>query len=206
MQLDERALREQVTVQLKYKSRNPVIGYLTDRFLRAIVRAVEEVSPRTILDVGCGEGIVATVLTKRFPDVRYFGCDIHEPSVRLAASAQGGNAMFLLGDAMRLPFPARSFELVICSETLEHLRDYKRALAELVRVSAGTVLVTVPHEPFWRFGNILRGKYLRSFGNTPEHVNHWTKRGITALVSSCFERIQVRPVFPWVFVICQKDG
>jgi len=204
--LDDRALRERITVQLKYKSRNPVIAFLTSRFLRAIVRTAEEVSPRTVLDVGCGEGIVAHLLTRQFPQVGYFGCDIHEPSLRLAASACAGNAHFFSADALYLPVPDRSFDLTICSETLEHLKDYETALAELVRVSVGTVLVTVPHEPFWRIGNMLRGNYLRSFGNTPEHVNHWTKKGITRLLSSYFDTVDARSVFPWTFVLCQRSS
>ena len=53
-------------------------------------------------------------------------------------------------------------------------------LAEMARVSARHLLVSVPREPLWRALNVARGAYLRDLGNTPGHVNHWSKRGFVA--------------------------
>ncbi len=52
----------------------------------------------------------------------------------------------------------------------------RRRFRELARVSAGSVVVSVPHEPWFRVGSLIRGKYVRTLGNHPEHINHWNPR------------------------------
>ncbi len=61
-------------------------------------------------------------------------------------------------------------------EVLEHVPDPAAVLAEMFRVASRWVLVSVPREPLWRGLNMARGSYLRDFGNTPGHLNHWSKR------------------------------
>ena len=45
----------------------------------------------------------------------------------------------------------------------------------MARVARRWLLVSVPHEPLWRALNVARGAYLRELGNTPGHLNHWTR-------------------------------
>ena len=76
-----------------------------------------------------------------------------------------------------------NYDLVIACEVLEHLEEPEIALSELFRISNKYVLISVPNEPFWRIANFARGKYLNRLGNTPGHINHWSKNGIIDLTS-----------------------
>ena len=67
------------------------------------------------------------------------------------------------------------------------------------------LLVSVPHEPLWRLLNMARGAYLREFGNTPGHVNHFTKRGFVRLLSRHGEVLEARSPFPWTMLLVRVD-
>jgi len=87
---------------------------------------------------------------------------------------------FLEASVYGLPFEDRQFELVVCCEVLEHLKEPEAGFAELCSVGEA-VLVSVPWEPVWRLLNVLRGQYLSHFGNTPGHVQHFRRRGLRRL-------------------------
>ncbi len=106
----------------------------------------------------------------------------------------------VFGDATRLPVPDGAFDLVLAIEVLEHIPVPDAALAELARVCSGTLIASVPFEPIWRAGNLARGRYVRDFGNTPGHVNHWTRWGFTRFVSTRFRVERVRNPLPWTMV------
>ena len=103
-------------------------------------------------------------------------------------------------DVYDLPFPSRSYDLVLCLEVLEHLADPARALREIRRVSRQACLLSVPHEPFFRLGNVARGKNLSRLGDPADHVQHWGAAGFTDF---CRREVTVRTAtgaFPWLIV------
>ena len=61
--------------------------------------------------------------------------------------------------------------------------DPEHTVAEMARVALRHLLVSVPREPLWRGLNMARGAYLKDLGNTPGHLNHWSKRSFVALLS-----------------------
>jgi hypothetical protein len=61
----------------------------------------------------------------------------------------------------------------------------------------------VPHEPWFRLGSMLRGKHLRDFGNHPEHVNHWNRADLRALLETEFELTRISGSFPWLIGSCR---
>ena len=65
----------------------------------------------------------------------------------------------------------------------------------------GHLLVSVPREPLWRALNMARGAYLTDLGNTPGHVNHWSRRGFEALLSRHGEVVETRSPFPWTMTL-----
>ena len=67
----------------------------------------------------------------------------------------------------------------------------------MARVARSHLRVSVPHEPLWRALNLARGAYVRDLGNTPGHINHWSTRGLTRLLSNYGEVVEVRTPFPW---------
>jgi hypothetical protein len=68
-------------------------------------------------------------------------------------------------------------------------------------VAARHLLVSVPHEPLWRALNVARGAYLRDLGNTPGHVNHWSKRGFVQAAGRHGDVIEARSPFPWTMLL-----
>ena len=109
----------------------------------------------TMLDLGCGEGRHIFGLMEKFPDLKCIGLDPHIESLdkafeglKFLESISNTKTNFLSGSAYSLPFSDDSFDLVVCSEVLEHLHDYKDAIKEINRVlkPGGQFLASVPAE------------------------------------------------------------
>lgn len=102
-------------------------------------------SGQSVLDAGCGEGVLSVMLAKK--GARVVGCDLSEPNIARAkeyAKSEGVSVDFLVGDASKLPFPDKTFDVVVSSHVLEHLPDFDVGLRELFRVSKGKAVVAVP--------------------------------------------------------------
>jgi 2-polyprenyl-3-methyl-5-hydroxy-6-metoxy-1,4-benzoquinol methylase len=186
----------------KYGSQNPVVRRLMAGFERTLDELFMRAAPASVLDVGCGEGVLSEQWAQRLAPGRVVGIDLPDP--KLAAEWAGRTAPNLEFSAMRaeqLAFGADQFELVSATEVLEHVPDPERVLAEMARVASRHLLVSVPHEPLWQALNMARGAYLRDFGNTPGHLNHWTRRGFVALLARHGEVLEVRSPFPWTMLL-----
>ncbi|HEY4376955.1 MAG TPA: class I SAM-dependent methyltransferase [Acidimicrobiales bacterium] len=182
----------------KYATTNPIERRLMRGFFSALDTALPATAPRAILEVGLGEGEVSRRLAERFPAARLTGLDLPDPD--LAGHWEGGPFSPLFGDIGELPFADDTFDLVLAIEVLEHVPDPGLALAELARVSRQHLVASVPREPLWRVANLARGKYLGDLGNTPGHVNHWSKGRFAALIGSQFDVESVHCPMPWTVV------
>ncbi len=182
----------------KYATTNPIERRMMSGFLRALDEMVDGLTPARVLEIGAGEGEVLARVTARHPGAVVIGCDLADHD--LAGEWRAAGHLGLFADATRLPFPDRAFDVVLAIEVLEHIPRPERALAELARVCSGTLVASVPLEPVWRAGNIARGRYVRQLGNTPGHVNHWTRRGFRSFVATRFDVESVRAPLPWTMV------
>jgi SAM-dependent methyltransferase len=183
----------------KYRSKNPVVRYLVGRFLSRVSELAATERPRRVLEVGCGEGIVLAALAARLPGTRFDGLEFDGATLEQARARCPG-ARLVRGDACELPFEDRSFDLVVCLEVLEHLPEPAHALRELRRVARSGCLLSVPHEPFFRLGNVARGKNVVRFGDPTDHIQHW---GARAFADFCGRELAVRirtTSFPWLIV------
>jgi len=183
----------------KYTSTNPIEQRMMRGFFEAFDRFLDTTPPHRILEIGVGEGIVTSRVIERFPGVPVIGLDL--PDEHLAAQWQSRDLSCAFGDASRLPFPDRAFDLVMAIEVFEHLPDPRAALRELARVCSGSLIASVPFEPIWRIGNMARGRYLRELGNTPGHVNHWTSRSFGRLVATEFDIVARATPLPWTMLL-----
>jgi ubiquinone/menaquinone biosynthesis C-methylase UbiE len=186
----------------KYGSRNPLVRRLMAGFEHALTGLLEQADPDSVLDVGCGEGVLTVKWARRLAARRVVGLDL--PDAKLEAQWESRfepNLSFVPGRAEALPFGTGEFALVAAIETLEHVPDPEQTLAEMRRVARGHLLVSVPREPLWRALNLARGAYLAELGNTPGHLNHWSKRAFERLLESYGEVLEVRTPFPWTMAL-----
>ncbi|MEJ2599130.1 MAG: methyltransferase domain-containing protein [Anaerolineales bacterium] len=99
----------------------------------------------SILDVGCGSGVLGFDLLARFPNSSLFCLDI-EPSILIQARRNRpsfGTTTFIASDAYGLPFGGNSFDVVACQYLLQHLADPIRTLREMRRVSKKGALAII---------------------------------------------------------------
>jgi SAM-dependent methyltransferase len=186
----------------KYGSGNPVVRRLMAGFERTLDGLVTLADPSSVLDVGCGEGVLTQRLAKRLPDRRVVGVDLDDPALRAEWEHRGApNLTYQATAVERLPFAAGEFDLVSAIEMLEHVDDPQRALAEMARCAQRHLLVSVPREPLWRAVNMARGAYWGELGNTPGHVNHFSKPAIVSLCARFGDVIETRSPFPWTMVL-----
>ena len=186
----------------KYADSNPVTRRLLQRFLARLDDVVAGLAPRSVLDVGCGEGVVTQRFAALLPDSSVLGLDADDVALSAEwARRRRDNLAFQVGSGYALPFAADSYDVVCAIEVLEHVERPEDVLAEMVRVARRAVVVSVPREPIWRISHLLAGRNVSAFGNTPGHINHWSSRSF-CLFASRYGRVEQawRP-FPWTAVV-----
>jgi 2-polyprenyl-3-methyl-5-hydroxy-6-metoxy-1,4-benzoquinol methylase len=186
----------------KYGSTNPVVRRLMAGFESTLDELLGKAAPQSLLDVGCGEGVLVHQWAQEMPDTRIVGIDLEEPSIQQGwAQRQAPNLEYRVMKAENLPFAGDEFEVATAIEVLEHVPDPEHTVAEMARVASRHLIVSVPREPLWRGLNMARGAYLRDFGNTPGHLNHWSKRSFVRLLSRHGEVLEARSPFPWTMLL-----
>ncbi len=168
----------------KYRHPNVVYQWLNRRFRQALLALLGGSDARAVLEVGCGEGFLLAFLAEHLPKATLAGLDLAPDAVRYGRAQCPGAAFLLVADGNRLPFRSDAFDVVVCSEMLEHLRDVEPVLAELKRISRRYVVVSVPREPYFSFLTRL-AIWLRQ-AEDPEHVQSWTRRGFARLLREHF--------------------
>ncbi|MCR9165786.1 MAG: class I SAM-dependent methyltransferase [Nannocystaceae bacterium] len=183
----------------KYGTRNPIARALMSGFIGAATSLYRLAAADTVLEVGCGEGELAQTLLASGPAPSRFeitDLDIGRVPSELPAPLQARQA-----SVYELPYADDAFDLVVCCEVLEHLEDPEQGLREVARVAKHRVLLSTPWEPMWRAMNMARGKYLTDLGNTPGHVQHFTRRGLVELASKHLSILQRRRPLPWTMLL-----
>ena len=174
---------------------------ITGLFIQNVLKTLKELNPKSILDIGCGTGYIIKKI-KNSLDVEIVGCDINTNRLSIASKVFGRK--LVTADITKLPFKNSSFDAVIAVEILEHLNDIDAAISEIKRVSKNYVIITVPNEPFFKLANFLRGKNIKTFGNTPDHIHLFNKHSLEKALSKHFSNVQVKnnAIF-WIMAISE---
>lgn len=190
----------------KYGSNNPIVRRMMGGFEASLKELVDEVKPETIHEVGCGEGRWTIEWNSQGYHAR--GSDFSSRVIELArqnaknAGIEG--EVFFQKSVYDIDTPSDTADLVVACEVLEHLQSPDAALAAITRTESPYLIASVPREPLWRMLNMARGKYVRSLGNTPGHVQHWSTKEFVDLLSRRLEVLRVQQPLPWTMVLCRN--
>jgi 2-polyprenyl-3-methyl-5-hydroxy-6-metoxy-1,4-benzoquinol methylase len=185
-----------------YSSSNIAIRWLGNRLVNAIMSLLLKTDTCTLsgLNVGCGEGQMIARLSQSGLINQMTAIDI-DPTRIAFAHHRYPICEYSRADIFCLPFKSRSFDYVIATEILEHLSNPLAALREISRVSKvnAPIILSVPHEPFFQWGNIVRGKHLKRWGRTPSHVQFWSRGEFRSVIRGFIEIQEERWIscFPW---------
>jgi 2-polyprenyl-3-methyl-5-hydroxy-6-metoxy-1,4-benzoquinol methylase len=189
----------------KYGSRNLIVRRLMQRFESSLKDFVTKAAPQSIHEIGCGEGY--WVLRWQELGFKARGCDFSSKVIEIARENAKNHklpmSLFKTRSIYDLAQDVDAADLIVCCEVLEHLERPEEGLRALQRVVGRYLIVSVPREPIWCVLNLARGKYIADFGNTPGHIQHWSKRGFVALVSKYFEVVEVKIPLPWTMLLCR---
>lgn len=186
----------------KYENSGRIGNWLVDRFFAAARRLLEPVvSPESrVLEIGCGAGYSTRRIAGWCGTGRLIAAEPEHELLDLARRHNPGVPL-IRESVYALAHADQAFDTVIMLEVLEHLERPSDALRELRRVCAGHVLLSTPREPIWRALNMARFKYLRDFGNTPGHLQHWSTRGLIRATRAWFEIEAVATPLPWTILL-----
>ena len=183
----------------KYATGNPVVQRLLARWMGRLREVLGPVDG-TVIDVGVGEGLALERMIDGHPAI---GLEYRVDKV-LAARERLPKLAGAVADAGMLPVVDGAGDLVTCIELLEHLEPFDPAVAELARITGGRLVVSVPWEPWFRLGNLGRGKNLRRLGNDPEHVQAFTPRRLHRALERRYSEVRVVKAFPWLIAEARR--
>ncbi len=188
----------------KYGTKNPLARYLMKGFINSLNELVAATGASEIHEVGCGEGKLSVGLAKQNKAIS--ASDFSKQIIAKAienAEKYHVDIKFKVAGIYDLTPENDAAELIVCCEVLEHLEDSQRALRILTQLAKSYLIISVPREPLWSILNLVRGKYITRLGNTPGHVQHWSKRGFLKMVGNYFHITEVKTPLPWIMALCR---
>ncbi len=153
-------------------------------YLDAMFALLQKTGARSVLDAGCGEGVVYRAMRKRGFAGEWTGIDLSLDALDYA-KRESPEATWIVGSILDMPFPSNSFDLVLSSQVLEHLQEPEKALQEFARCARHWLVISVPYEPLFRWLTWLSVRF--RLGGDPGHVNHWRPREFRHLLSEVGE-------------------
>jgi 2-polyprenyl-3-methyl-5-hydroxy-6-metoxy-1,4-benzoquinol methylase len=189
----------------KYSSRNPIVRTLMNGFDKSLSDLIQKANPSSIHEIGCGEGYWTMRLHKKGIETK--GSDFSSEVIALAQKNAREQAvpptLFSVKSIYDLKPELDYADLIICCEVFEHLESPEKALDVLKTLVGNDLIVSVPREPIWRLMNMARGKYITDLGNTPGHIQHWSKTSFVNLIQKHFEIIDINTPLPWTMLLCR---
>lgn len=189
----------------KYASKNPIVKWIMKGFETSLTELVSIAAPNKIHEIGCGEGYWVLKWTEQ--GIAAKGSDFSDRIIEIArnnAINRGFSpSLFESRNIYDLNFDKDGADLIVCCEVFEHLENPEEGLRVLKNTVSGYLIISVPREPLWRILNLVRGKYVLKIGNTPGHIQHWSKKDFLKLVSKYFDIFEIKSPLPWTMVLCR---
>lgn len=185
--------------QKKYLATNPVVQRLIASWLGRLTELVDTHVPagQPFLDAGAGAGFSLAGFVADRPVI---AADLHLSKVS-QIHERVPQASLVTADVTRLPVPDDAVGWATSIEVLEHVPSPDLLVAELARVCRDGVIVSVPWEPWFRLGNLARGKNVSRIGNDPEHIGQFRPSTLARLLEISFTDVTVTRRLPWLLAI-----
>ncbi len=163
-----------------YHSKNGLVSFVHNQRLEKIMECIPAGNELKILDAGCGEGHLIERLHEKNKHNEYYGADITDIAIQ-KFKERCSFATIKKMDLDNLQYADEMFDVVVCTEVLEHIYEYKDVIAELKRVTkkGGLLIITHPNEVLWTISRFLLG---RNPIRVPDHVNAFTPGHIQKVV------------------------
>jgi ubiquinone/menaquinone biosynthesis C-methylase UbiE len=138
------AMAERYDIERYYERSHTIVKWLERQRLASILQLAAAAPGDRILEVGCGAGHVL----EQFADNPRTGIDLSAGMLGRIRRRLGPAVDLARGSADGLPFANGAFDIVLCTEVLEHVPDPAAVIAELTRVAGpeGRVVVSIPNE------------------------------------------------------------
>ena len=188
----------------KYESKNPFIKYMVKKFFDDMDSLLYPIKSeiRSAFEIGCGEGYITNHV--HHMGIQIAGADI-SPRIIEIAIKNFPDINFSVLSIYDLNTIGSRFDLVIANEVFEHLSNTDSAIEEVKKIANKYILISVPNEPYFSIANILRLKYLKDAGNTPGHINNWSKNQFEKyLVSRGLTIKSIKCSTLWTLALCEK--
>lgn len=154
---------------------------------------------KSIIDLGCGEGITLERLVKEFPDKDIRGIDYCRENIEICGKH---NLPVEYGSAYDIKVRDNSVDCVVFAEIIEHLDDPEKALREIYRIlnNNGLLLLLFPNDKFFRMARILTFKF-KEARYDPGHLRQWTPKEMQDLLKKIEFKIVKTKNIPFLFWI-----
>lgn len=190
-----------------YENRSFIVRYIENKKVHDILNWVDVNKESTVLDVGCGDGGIIKFLPEA---KKIVGLDISSLAINDAKKnlIERNDVSFIKADACnKLPFPEKIFDIIICSETLEHVVDPYKAIKEIRRVAEddAEIIFSVPDEQMLKN---IKSTFVKLnlfdiiFPRIEKDISEWhlhifNKKTICRLLSKKFYIIKIKKIFPF---------
>jgi len=164
-----------------YNSKNPLVRFIHTNRLNQIIKLIKNKENLKILDAGCGEGHLIQKLQNNIPNNTYYGFDITDIALE-KAKIRCTKAIIEKKDLANTKTTNDFFDIIICSEVLEHIPEYQEVINELKRIlqKDGLLIITFPNETLWTVARFFLG---RKPIKEPQHVNSFTPNKMKSYIN-----------------------
>lgn len=188
----------------KYGSIYPIVRWMMTGFESALSDFVDNSRPEKNLEIECAEGYWVIKWHKQGYSAK--GCDFSKGVIGIASENARTHeislSLFKHKSIYELDSNLDKADLIVCCEVLEHLEAPSLTLQVLQRIVGQHLIISVPNEPLWRILNIARAKYMTHGGNTPGHIQHWSKKKLIESVSHYFTIVDIKSLLQWTMLYC----
>lgn len=185
--------------EIKYSDKARKV--LINELLKKVLQQIQKLGGEEILDIGCGEGFVHQYFLGKEKSLKITGIDQNRGLIG-RAKKRNPSVNYFQQDLFSLKIK-QEYDLLLMMEVLEHLKEPQKALRKIKEISSKAIF-TVPFEPFFSIFSLLSGKYLKTMGKHPDHLNFWNRKNFKNLLTEYYPDVKVLISFPWLIGVCKR--